>query len=722
MTNGDTSIKFPGSLNYPVEISSRLVKTGDYVKKHEPLLLYRFYGKVEEDQEDGTTQLVDRVFVEQFESPVEGELTRWIVEEGDQVNNATEPILCIKEPCSHEVHYGGLCAICGQNITNQDYMGFSDLSRATINMTHGSGGLTEARRLETETAIRLQKQKRLSLIVDLDQTIIHATVDPTVGEWMKDPNNVNYKVLRDVHYFYLREGTSGYTSCYYIKPRPGLQEFLHNVSKLYELHIYTMGTKAYATEVAKVIDPDGELFQDRVLSRDDSGNLTQKSIRRLFPCDTSMVVVIDDRGDVWNWSSNLIKVYPFEFFVGIGDINSNFLSKTIPLPRGEPEPTEKETRDENESTPDAVQEATPTVGDRTLLEENFMQSPNTLKEQSDEHMTALDKTPYSVKKALNLADILCCATMIASYFISKKVLTNIHHAYYDRLEEFQKSSSTIAQEPTADVGLIIPEMKKRVLSHCRILFSGIIPLGVDVITSDIAKWAMSFGAHVLLDLKDNPTHLVASKVQTEKVRRALEIQTVKVVNLDWLLHSMSQWKALPEENFLLYPNQILKQEAVSGPSGNDGSEISSVISESDEGEDRVTEINDRELDDIDWNEADKDVEGALGDITTDFSGDESDRSDLQNGEDEKLTPAAHMAKRRREALSRKSSLTRVLSETDSPTAKRTRHPSEGENSNSSSRAPSEGETDIDDLADLDSFANDLEADLEGQLEPEQTVA
>ncbi|GMG41872.1 unnamed protein product [Ambrosiozyma monospora] len=38
-----------------------------------------------------------------------------------------------------------------------------------------------------------------------------------------------------------------------------------------------------------------------------------------------MVVVIDDRGDVWNWSPNLIKVIPYDFFVGIGDINSSYL-------------------------------------------------------------------------------------------------------------------------------------------------------------------------------------------------------------------------------------------------------------------------------------------------------------------------------------------------------------------------------------------------------------
>jgi RNA polymerase II subunit A-like phosphatase len=38
--------------------------------------------------------------------------------------------------------------------------------------------------------------------------------------------------------------------------------------------------------------------------------MMQKSLERLFPVDTSMVVIIDDRSDVWHWSSNLIKVIP----------------------------------------------------------------------------------------------------------------------------------------------------------------------------------------------------------------------------------------------------------------------------------------------------------------------------------------------------------------------------------------------------------------------------
>ncbi len=67
---------------------------------------------------------------------------------------------------------------------------------------------------------------------------------------------------------------------------------------------------------------------------------------RLFPTDQSMVVVIDDRYEVWNHAANLVKVVPCgsssanpmmnhllnrilpadDFFVGMGDINSAFVA------------------------------------------------------------------------------------------------------------------------------------------------------------------------------------------------------------------------------------------------------------------------------------------------------------------------------------------------------------------------------------------------------------
>lgn len=199
-------------------------------------------------------------------------------------------------------------------------------------MAHDTPHLTiskeEASRIDEEAKRRLLSSRKLSLVVDLDQTIIHAAVDPTIAEWQKDKDNPNYDAVKDVRAFQLIDDGPGMRGCwYYIKLRPGLAEFLDNIAQLYELHIYTMGTRQYAQQVAAIVDPDHKFFGDRILSRDESGSMVAKNLERLFPVDTKMVVIIDDRGDVWKWSANLIRVTPFDFFIGIGDINSSFLPK-----------------------------------------------------------------------------------------------------------------------------------------------------------------------------------------------------------------------------------------------------------------------------------------------------------------------------------------------------------------------------------------------------------
>jgi RNA polymerase II subunit A-like phosphatase len=212
-------------------------------------------------------------------------------------------------------------------------------------MAHDTAHLTiskeEASRIDEEAKRRLLSSRKLSLVVDLDQTIIHAAVEPTIKEWMEDKNNPNHDAVSDVRAFQLTDDGPGMKGCwYYIKLRPGLAEFLDHISQLYELHIYTMGTRQYATEIAKLVDPEKKYFSDRILSRDESGSMIAKNLERLFPVDTKMVVIIDDRGDVWKWSANLIRVTPFDFFVGIGDINSSFLPKKQEIqatPKAEPQ-------------------------------------------------------------------------------------------------------------------------------------------------------------------------------------------------------------------------------------------------------------------------------------------------------------------------------------------------------------------------------------------------
>jgi RNA polymerase II C-terminal domain phosphatase-like 3/4 len=103
------------------------------------------------------------------------------------------------------------------------------------------------------------------------------------------------------------------------KLRPGIWTFLEKASKLFELHLYTMGNKLYATEMAKVLDPTGTLFSGRVISRGDDGDPFDSDDRVPKSKDLdgvlgmeSAVVIIDDSVRVWPHNRhNLIVVERF---------------------------------------------------------------------------------------------------------------------------------------------------------------------------------------------------------------------------------------------------------------------------------------------------------------------------------------------------------------------------------------------------------------------------
>jgi hypothetical protein len=91
----------------------------------------------------------------------------------------------------------------------------------------------------------------------------------------------------------------------------------------FEMYVYTAGTRAYAYKVCSIIDPDGSVFGERIVSRDDTPELgTDKDLTRLFPVDDTMVLVVDDR-DVWSGVANLLTCEPFDYFRGMHDVNNS---------------------------------------------------------------------------------------------------------------------------------------------------------------------------------------------------------------------------------------------------------------------------------------------------------------------------------------------------------------------------------------------------------------
>ncbi len=587
MSNGSTPLHFPSTTGFPVTVGELLAGPGQRVSQHQPLFGYTFEAVVTEDDEDGVEQRVKKRFPGQFESPVSGLLRQWKVKPGDVLHSEEDEILRVEEACRHEVQFGGMCAQCGVDLTVKDYTGYSGSSRAQINMAHDTAGLTvsmdEAHRLEKETTSRLLKEKKLSLVVDLDQTIIHAVVDPTVGQWKDDPSNPNYPALQDVHKFQIHERGFINEDWYFIKPRPGLQEFLAGISRVYECHIYTMGTRNYAREIAKMTDPDGSIFGDRILSRDESGSMNFKSLKRLFPVDTSMVVIIDDRADVWQWSQNLIKVKPFEFFPDIGDINSSFLPKrrelSVPV---EPKQVENATSEpkEPDSELSTIDQLIAVTGgdDANLLAEQTTQQEAALEAQKadrplakqQEALEASEKDDSTkdgeVSDTMDEHDhrpILMESTDTELVLI-ETLLMRIHKEFYaehprsrtkghHRKVAALKGSAKPSLGPLlqADVKPIIGSIRSEVLAGTVILFSGVVPVGMEWKSNDLVIQAQMYGATVLEDIREGLTHLVAPKKGTEKIWQALQLGGVQFVKPSWLIQSVAKWKRQPEDEHAL---------------------------------------------------------------------------------------------------------------------------------------------------------------------------
>lgn len=586
------TIQLGSRLRYPITITKLYKEPNQPIKKKEALFQYSFkWKRTVGDHTRGETWEVEETTYADWSSPSDGELKSWKIRIGEQISR-DQDCMVVKESCSHDVQFGGLCAICGKDMTEVNWAAESrDMDRAPINMVHDQTHLTvsETQAQKTENALqrRLLQHRKLSLVVDLDQTIIHACIDPTVGEWQKDPTNPNYPSVRNVKSFQLDDGPRGVANnCwYYIKMRPGLQDFLTKIATMYELHVYTMGTRAYAQNVARIVDPDKKLFGNRVISRDENGNMYAKSLQRLFPVSTKMVVIIDDRADVWPRNRpNLIKVSPYDFFKGIGDINSGFLPKQQDLltPAAAttngggglariapaPSPDKEEDDDSSITAVEPPLEKALEEQEKTLEKQIKDRPLQALQEQQDKQDEEAERASSATPENGNNNNNTESTTPPPPHHRHQVLqdddrelvfledhLTSLHKSFFEAYAQNASSPSSLDTQSIPDVGTILTNLKSAALKGCKIVLSGIVPIGMDVYRSEIGLQVASFGAELRSSVTRDVTHLVVSsqRPRTKKVRQAIRFLSngIKIVNQDWLAACFSQWKVVDETPYLI---------------------------------------------------------------------------------------------------------------------------------------------------------------------------
>lgn len=433
-------------------------------------------------------------------------------------------------------------------MTQVDYLTKErDVDRATVNMAHDNTALLvshkEAVAAEEDAKRRLLNARKLTLIVDLDQTVIHTTCERTIAEWQADPENPNHDAVKDVQGFQLADDNVSNVAAnwYYVKMRPGLKDFFDRVSKLYEMHVYTMATRAYAQAVAKIIDPERKYFGDRILSRDENYTDKLKSLTRLFYQNTAMCVIIDDRADVWQYSPHLVRVPVFNFFPGAGDINASFLPKQqelVSFTKDKLSPTPKKSAADAETNktiavvgkPAEVGPAGAANGDlnelgqqlislaatedlevqakeqekviiaqqteRPLLQQQLMQDKEDDEaEDADGSLQVENGNMQHVEHHKVRHSIL--NDNDRGLDIIEKNLIRVHQTFYDEYRKAKKvpAGGRVAElkgekspkkramdDVIPDVAEIMPRIKSEVLDGAVVVFSGIIPLGVDVLS------------------------------------------------------------------------------------------------------------------------------------------------------------------------------------------------------------------------------------------------
>lgn len=108
-----TDLHLPAHLPYPIKVVAHAVQPNASIERGTRLLSYSFK-HVSKDNNESETRFGT------WDSSIEGTVDKWLFKVGDTVSQrraAEIPAIKVLEPCKHGMQLGGLCCLCGKDMT-----------------------------------------------------------------------------------------------------------------------------------------------------------------------------------------------------------------------------------------------------------------------------------------------------------------------------------------------------------------------------------------------------------------------------------------------------------------------------------------------------------------------------------------------------------------------------------------------------------------------------
>ena len=148
--------------------------------------------------------------------------------------------------------------------------------------------------------VKIPRRKKYLLVLDIDETLVHSEL--IVEQNVPKPEKADVAYDRQLKF----PNPNGTFDVYGIRFRPFLMEFLHRMSKLYDLALYTASAEDYGNAVANELDPAGTLFVAR-LFRQHCIHVNGVNVKSMKNFEGNDAYLVD----------NLIYSFPFDLDRGI---------------------------------------------------------------------------------------------------------------------------------------------------------------------------------------------------------------------------------------------------------------------------------------------------------------------------------------------------------------------------------------------------------------------